>query len=128
MTSLNRLDAITLFVEDLDRTKRFYEDAFALELIFEDQESAAYRLENSVLNLLTVAGARELIAPGPVAGREAGSRLQLTIWVEDTDAVCAELESRGVVLLNGPIDRAWGMRTASFADPAGNVWEIAQKI
>jgi uncharacterized glyoxalase superfamily protein PhnB len=31
-----------------------------------------------------------------------------------------------VALLNGPIDRPWGRRTAAFADPAGNVWEIAQ--
>ena len=99
-----------------------------LELIFEDEESAAFRLENTILNLLTVAGARDLIEPGTVADPEAGSRFQLTIWVEDTDAACAELQAKGVALLNGPLDRAWGMRTASFADPAGNVWEIAQKV
>ena len=39
-----------------------------------------------------------------------------------------ELASRGVELLNGPIDRAWGMRTASFMDPAGHIWEVAQEL
>jgi uncharacterized glyoxalase superfamily protein PhnB len=56
---------------------------------------------------------------------EAGSRLQLTIGVDDVDATCAELAKRGVRLLNGPMDRPWGVRTASFRDPAGHIWEIA---
>ena len=41
------------------------------------------------------------------------------------DAICAELASRGVELLNGP-DRPWGVRTASFRDPGGRIWEIAR--
>ena len=40
--------------------------------------------------------ARELIEPAAVAGRDAGSRFQLTIWVDDADAACAELATRGV--------------------------------
>ena len=40
----------------------------------------------------------------------------------------AALVARGVVFLNGPIDRPWGMRTAAFADPSGHCWELAQKI
>jgi lactoylglutathione lyase len=31
-----------------------------------------------------------------------------------------------VELLNGPMDRPWGIRTASFLDPGGHIWEIAQ--
>ena len=38
------------------------------------------------------------------------------------------LRSRGVAMLNGPIDRPWGKRTAAFLDPSGTVWEIAQDI
>ena len=33
--------------------------------------------------------------------------------------------SSGVTLLNGPMDRPWGIRTASFSDPGGHIWEIA---
>jgi catechol 2,3-dioxygenase-like lactoylglutathione lyase family enzyme len=47
---------------------------------------------------------------------------------EDEDAVYAQLGARGVVLLNGPMDRDWGVRTAAFADPDGHVWEIAQQL
>jgi uncharacterized glyoxalase superfamily protein PhnB len=51
--------------------------------------------------------------------------MQLTINVDDVDAVCAELARRGVTLLNGPVDRPWGVRTAAFRDPDGHAWEIA---
>ncbi len=61
-----------------------------------------------------------------MAPREAGARLQLTIEVDDVDRMCSELAKRGVELSNGPIDRPWGVPTASFADPAGHIWEIAE--
>jgi uncharacterized glyoxalase superfamily protein PhnB len=61
-----------------------------------------------------------------VANRESGSRFVFTIRVDDVDAMSAELVGRGAELLNGPMDRPWGIRTASFMDPAGYIWEIAK--
>jgi lactoylglutathione lyase len=80
------------------------------------------------VNLLDSRAAPELIGPAHVAPAESGSRFQLTIWVDDTDAVCTDLGSRGIELLNGPINRDWGVRTATFADPDGHIWEVAGKI
>jgi len=84
-----------------------------------------FKFGRTLVNLLKISEAPELIAPATVAPREAGSRIQFTIGVDDVDAMCAELEHRGVKLLNGPMDRPWGIRTASFADPGGHIWEIA---
>jgi catechol 2,3-dioxygenase-like lactoylglutathione lyase family enzyme len=126
--SLQSVGAITLFVEDPQRSKTFYENVHELSSVYEDENAVAFKLENMFLNLLRMPAANDLIAPAKVADREAGSRFQLTIWVEDTDAVCAELAKRGVELLNGPVDREWGMRTASFTDPDGHIWEVAAKI
>jgi catechol 2,3-dioxygenase-like lactoylglutathione lyase family enzyme len=120
------IGAITLFVEDLNETKQFYEEVFGLPAMFEDDDSAAFNFGKTVVNLLRVDAAPELIEPAAVANREAGSRFQLTIQVEDVDAVCAELATRGVRLLNGPVNRPWGIRTASFVDPGGHIWEIAK--
>lgn len=128
MVSLKGLGAITLFVEELEPSKSFYRDVFGLEVIFEDESSAAFGFENTIVNLLSASAASELIEPAAVARPDAGSRFQLTIWVDDADAACAELDARGVALLNGPVDREWGVRTAAFADPAGHVWEIAQRL
>jgi len=125
---LESVGAITLFVEDVQRAKAFYADVFGVTIVFEDESSAAFKFENTIVNLLDASQAHDLIAPAAVAGPEAGSRFQLTVWVDDADAVCAELTRRGVTLLNGPVDREWGMRTAAFADPAGHVWEIAQSL
>ena len=118
--------AITLFVEDLGDAKRFYREVFGLPVAFEDDDSAVFDFGNTIVNLLKATAAPELIEPAVVAPPEAGSRLQLTIKVDDVDATCAELASRGVALLNGPMDRPWGIRTASFRDPGGHIWEIAQ--
>jgi len=120
------ISAITLFVEDLPAAKQFYQDVFGLPVYFEDDNSAVFRFPNTLINLLAVGEAPELIAPAAVAPPDAGSRLQLTIEVDDVDAVCAALAVRGVKLLNGPIDRPWGIRTAAFRDPAGHVWEVAK--
>ena len=126
--SLRSVGAITLFVEDPQRSKSFYQDVFDLSPIYEDADAATFRFENMIVNLLKISAACDLVDPGAVASREAGSRFQLSIWVADADAVCAELATRGVELLNGPIDREWGMRTASFTDPDGHIWEIAQEL
>ena len=120
------ISAITLFVEDLAAARRFYGEAFGLPVHYEDDASVVFSFGNTLINLLTTSAAPELIEPAAVAPRDAGSRMQLTITVDDVDALCAELTARGVKLLNGPMDRPWGIRTASFKDPAGHIWEIAK--
>jgi catechol 2,3-dioxygenase-like lactoylglutathione lyase family enzyme len=119
------IGAITLFVEDLDAAKRFYREVFGLPVAFEDDASAVYKFGDVMVNLLRATEARELIEPATVASPDAGSRIQLTIHVDDVDATSAELAARGVELLNGPMDRPWGIRTATFRDPGGHIWEIA---
>ena len=118
--------AVTLFTEDLDRTKKFYQEVFSLPIDFEGPTSAVFKFGDTLINLLVITQADELIAPARVADRESGSRFVFTIHVDDVDAMVAELVSRGVKLLNGPMDRPWGIRTASFMDPAGYIWEIAK--
>jgi len=126
--SLKSVGAITLFVEDPRLSQAFYAEVFDLPVIWEDEDSAVYQFENTILNVLRVPAARELIEPGTVGSRESGARFQLTIWVDDADAVSAELATRGVRLLNGPMNREWGVRTASFTDPDGHIWEIAKRL
>jgi catechol 2,3-dioxygenase-like lactoylglutathione lyase family enzyme len=123
--SLKSIGAITLFVEDPQSSKTFYHHVFGMPVHFEDQNSVVFKFDNVLINLLTRQAARDLIGPAVVAGRETGSHFQFTIWVDDTDAVCLELRKRGVELLNGPVNRKWGPRTASFTDPDGYIWEIA---
>ena len=117
--------AITLFVEDLAAATRFYSNIFQLPVVFEDDNSTVFRFGDTLVNLLEASEAPALTAPAPVATPDGGVRFQLTLGVDDVDAMVDELKSRGVELLNGPMDRPWGIRTASFRDPGGHIWEVA---
>jgi catechol 2,3-dioxygenase-like lactoylglutathione lyase family enzyme len=120
------ISAITLFAEDLAATKAFYLEVFGLPIYYEDPNSAVFKFGDTLINLLDAGEAPELIEPARVASQDAGTRFQFTLAVDDVDAMCAQLAARGVELINGPIDRPWGIRTACFADPAGHIWEIAK--
>ncbi len=120
----NSIHAITLVTEDLAGAVTFYQEVFGLEKHYADESSTVFKFGPVLINLLSAASAPELVEPAPVGAPE-GVRAVFTIEVEDVDAVCAALAERGVSLLNGPMDRPWGIRTASFRDPAGHGWEIA---
>jgi catechol 2,3-dioxygenase-like lactoylglutathione lyase family enzyme len=117
--------AITLFVEDLEAARHFYRQVFQLPVHYEDDSSTVFRFGETLVNLLRASEAPSLVAPAPVAPPGAGVRFQFTLGVDDVDRMCDELTSRGAELLNGPMDRPWGIRTASFRDPGGHIWEIA---
>lgn len=126
--SLKAVETITLFIDDLSESASFYKGVFPHDVVYEDDVSCVIGLRGLMLNLLLASEAETLIEPLPLATRDAGSRLLLTIKVDGVDDVCEALERRGITLLNGPIDRPWGRRTAAFADPSGHVWEIAQEL
>ena len=124
-TWATRIFAITLFVDDLDAAKRFYADVFEQPVHFEDANSAVFRFGDTMVNLLQVQAAPALVRPAAIADKESGCRFQLTVPVDDVDGICERIRAKGVTLLNGPMDRPWGPRTASFQDPDGHIWEIA---
>lgn len=126
--ALNDIEVITLYVENLTATKAFYQDVFGLDVVYEDEVSAVVRMRHLMINVLSAAEAPKLIEPAPIAEPDTGTRLLFTIQVADVDSVCKELAAHGIPLLNGPINRPWGRRTATFADPAGNIWEVAQHL
>jgi catechol 2,3-dioxygenase-like lactoylglutathione lyase family enzyme len=122
-----KIGAMTLFVGDLDRSKTFYQEVFGLPVQFEDHDTVMFRFTDMFVFL------RQTSAPaGPPAGDVLDEALkgagQFAVIVDDVDAVCTELDKAGVELLSGPTNRDWGMRTVTFADPAGHIWEIAQEV
>lgn len=124
--ALSNFEVVTLFVPDIGVARAFYEKVFAVDVIYGDAVSAVFGFAGTMINLLAESEAPGLVAPRPVGGE--GVRALLTIKVDDVDAECTRLGALGVALLNGPMDRPWGRRTAAFADPAGHVWELAQEI
>jgi len=52
-------------------------------------------------------------------------RFTLIVRVENVDAMCEELQEKGVEFKDGPENHPdWGIRSAYFRDPDGNLIEI----
>ena len=118
--------AINLIVGDLDRSKTFYREVFGLSLLDEEEDFALFRFKDTFIALRH--DPAHQAAPGEYLGLAQKGVGQFAILVEDVDAVRAELDEHGVTLISGPADRDWGMRTLTFADPGGYIWEIAQDV
>jgi catechol 2,3-dioxygenase-like lactoylglutathione lyase family enzyme len=127
VTIPNRISAISLFVDDVAASKAFYVDVFGVSPINEDEVSVAFKFGDVIINLLHIGSAAEIVEPDKVGARGDGARFQLTVWLDDVDAIAAELTRRGIAF-NGPIDRPWGLRTINFVDPSGHSWEVGQRI
>ena len=106
--SLRSVNVVTLFVEDAQRSKDFYERVFEVAAVDEEEGTVIFKLDNLFLRLLTRGKAeKEMLGQVPVAESGSGASSQLAIFVDDADALCAELAERGVSIVYGPID-LWG--------------------
>src|SRR5689334_20486730 len=102
MNSLNNLECVTLFVDDLARTRTFYETVFDARSIYSDAVCSVIGLGGIMVNLLQETQAPQLVEPVVPAASSAGPRMLMTIRVADVDEACARLRQSGVDLVNGP--------------------------
>jgi len=123
---IHKIEAIVLFVQDLNKCTAFYKDIFKLNYQGRDAQSANFLLQEGLyLILLSPEGNADLLGPqtNSLPG-QATSRGLLAAGVADVDAAYEDLKAKGVTFLRPPTDQRWGLRTAHFADPEGNIWEI----
>ena len=128
--SAKSVSAITLFVEDLARSKDFYERVFQVTGVVEaDAGTVILEFDNLFLRLLTRTEAeKEMLGQVPLADPGSGASFELAMFVTDADARAAELAERGVSIAYGPIDRPWGVRHVAFRDPDGHLWVLSADI
>ena len=119
--------AIELLVRDLASCTAFYRDTLGLEVQESEStpDSISFRMGNVHFFLLEVSAAAHMVSSEANALKiEGGPRVLLAAGVEDVDAAYEELKAKGVTFLRPPTDQPWGLRTAYFADPEGNLWAI----
>ena len=117
--------AITLFTEDLAASKSFYQRAFGTPVHFENEDSVVFKFGPTLINVLMVENADDLIERPKIGGGDTGVRAMYTTVVDDVEAHAERLRGAGVEF-RGPITQPWGPRAVYFQDPAGHLWEIAQ--
>jgi catechol 2,3-dioxygenase-like lactoylglutathione lyase family enzyme len=128
MTIPARISIVTLGVEDLERSKAFYQ-ALGWELASSSipGEILWFRTADTYLGLF---GHEELAedAALPAMPRAFFGGITLAICLESEAAVTAALEeavAAGATLLKAAVRAEWGGFSGYFSDPDGHPWEVA---
>ena len=98
------------------RARVFYEEVLGLEMAMDMGWILTF-----------VAGSHETSVPQLSVAREGGSGTELpdvSIEVDDVDAVLAKAIAGGFDILYGPVDEPWGVRRFYVRDPDGKVVNI----
>ncbi len=130
-TMFHNIMATELLVTDLTKCTAFYRDTLGLQVRESEStpDSVSFQIDNLYFWLLDVSAAARVVSEEPLDLKiEGRPRVLLAARVEDVDAAYEELKGKGVTFLRPPTDQPWGFRTAYFADPEGNLWEINQLI
>jgi catechol 2,3-dioxygenase-like lactoylglutathione lyase family enzyme len=122
-----RLNVVTFGVRDLPAVRSFYE-ALGWESRSADDEFARFEIGGAVLALYPLDALAEEASMPPPADTERFAGFTCAVVVQSEEMVDAAIEmvrEAGGRILAEPVAREWGGRSGYFADPEGNVWEIA---
>lgn len=123
-----RLSLVTLGTRDVPALRAFYEQLWGPSGSPPGDEFAAFELGGAVLGLFSMSAlAEEVGLPAP-SGEEPFRGIATAVNVDRIEQVGEAIEAAraaGARVLTEPVTRDWGGRSGYFADPEGNVWEVA---
>lgn len=122
-----RISIITLCVSDLNRARQFY-DALGWKVASDEQTEniVAYDLQNMVLALYPWKKfAEDIKIPAERSGYSAVSIAYNVGSEKEVDRVLEEVEAAGGKIIQAAEKVFWGGYSGHFADPEGNLWEVA---
>jgi catechol 2,3-dioxygenase-like lactoylglutathione lyase family enzyme len=122
-----RLNILTLEVRDLPRVRRFYE-ALGWESLSEGEEFARFQTGGATLALFSLGllAAEANMQPSVDSGRFSCFTCAVLVEQEQmVDGAMGVVRKAGGRVLAEPVAREWGGRSGYFANPEGNVWDLA---
>ena len=121
LCAISTLDYIIILCQDIERMKRFYQEVLGFPLSYEGNEWIEFHVGTTRLTLRK----RGRIYDGPPPPKGT-ALLQLAFQVApaQVDSCFAELEQKGVAIIEPPTNQPWGHRTVFFEDPEGTLLEI----
>jgi catechol 2,3-dioxygenase-like lactoylglutathione lyase family enzyme len=119
-----RVSLITLGVADLARALRFYE-ALGWKRGNDDAGVVFFQLPGFVLALWSRAALSEDARVADNGGFGGVALAYNARSTADVNAVLAEAKAAGARILKPAEDTVWGGYSGYFADPDGQVWEVA---
>lgn len=123
----SRLSVVTLGARDLPKLRQFYSGLGWSEVTGSDDSWAGFLLGGVLLALypldeLVAEAAPDLPTPAGFSGITLACNVDSE---EDVDGAFTDAVAAGATSVAEPVTRDWGGRSAYFADPEGNRWEIA---
>ncbi len=110
---------INIFVSDLERATRFYEEKLGLKLEYASPEHGYASLSAGNVRL-------GIAVPGPDKPELIGRHTGVGLVVPDLEAEHARLSEMGVTFTTPPTKQPWGGFMALIADPDGNIFYLDQ--
>jgi uncharacterized protein len=120
-------NVITLGAQNMPALRDFYQ-RLGWPLVIDDGKLAAFELRGTVLALFSV---NKLAADGRAQPERSQGGIRFTIGImvdrrEDVDRLAQVVRESGGRMTKEPVDAEFFEgRSAYFADPEGNYWEIA---
>jgi catechol 2,3-dioxygenase-like lactoylglutathione lyase family enzyme len=130
MATLNGILETAVYVDDLGRAKRFYEDVMGLKPMFSDRRLTAYEVAGQNVLLVFKRGASLQPAAMPGGGTIPGhdgagpSHVAFAVATEQLDVWEERLKAHGVEI-EGRTDWPRGGKSIYFRDPDGHLIELA---
>jgi lactoylglutathione lyase len=129
---MTKLTHIRLLVSDVQACLSFYRDVLGFQVLWGDEDGhyVSFKTGDIVLALNSKRAMAEAIGSANKAARADGQDpIALILAVDDVDAAYQELRAKGIAFVTLPVDRPhWGIRTAHFRDPDGNLIEINESL
>ncbi len=132
------ISVITLAVDDLERSLRFYRDGLGLntrgvtgtEFAGDETTPAGavvmFELDAGLILALYASSELAKDAAIPLESPSVGqfSIGHIVANREDVDAVLEQAKAAGATVTEPPHERPWGIYSGYFRDPDGHLWEI----
>jgi len=108
---------VTLYVSDLKRAAKFYEETLGLEKKYEFSSYVGFECGGVEIGLIPKPKDAHIVSAASPS---------VEFLVDNVDKARSELERKGVKFVKELHDETWGGRQATFTDPDGNILEVAQ--
>ncbi len=121
-----RISMITLGVENLEKSVKFYKEGLGFPKMDSPPEVAFFTLNGSWLGLYN----REALAEDAYVSSEGngfeGMTLSHNVSTEDeVDKIMEQASSIGAIIAKAAKKTSWGGYSGYFKDPDGHLWEVA---
>lgn len=124
---LKSVSGITLYVSDLDKTIKFYQDLGFTKITF-DEKHASFRLNWFTLDFVASQKEEKEEFKEEANAQNRGSGVYFNINTDNVDEIYKELIKKGYGPSSEPRDWPWGNREFVLRDPDNYKLVFSQKI